>query len=279
MKTISVAEIRAAVRQMCIDANLYLPDDVISVLDRIAAKDNDPLVAMSLAQFRENRAVAAAERIPLCQDTGSAVVFIELGQEVRISGGLLEDAIQAGVAEGYRDGYLRKSIVTALSRVNTNDNTPAIIHMRLVAGDSLRIRVLPKGGGAENMSRMAMLKPSAGVAGVKAFVVDTIRQAGANPCPPVIVGVGVGGNFETAPLLAKRALMRELGSRNDDAALDELERALLAEINALHIGVQGFGGPDTALAVFIETMPCHFASLPVAVNLNCHVARHQQVIL
>ena len=279
MRAIHVDEIRAAVRKLCIDANLYLPSDVTAALENLSKKENSPLTEMCLTQFRANREVAAAEGLALCQDTGTAVVFIELGQEVQICGGLLTDAVQQGVADGYRDGYLRKSIVTALSRINTEDNTPAVIHLRLVAGEHLLIRVLPKGGGAENMSRMAMLKPSAGVEGVCDFVVDTVKLAGANPGPPVIVGVGIGGNFESAPILAKQALMREIGSRNPDPELDELEQKLLMRINQLNIGVQGFGGPDTALAVFLESMPCHFASLPVAVNLNCHVARHQQVIL
>ena len=278
-KIISVESIVSAVRDLAIEANRSLPDDVVAALDRILETETTPLAKMAAEQFALNRKVAREEGLPLCQDTGSAVVFVELGQELGITGGLLEDAIQKGVSLGYTEGYLRKSIVSAVSRENTGDNTPAIIHTRMVAGDQLTITLLPKGGGAENMSRLQMLKPSAGIEGIKSFVIETVKVAGANPCPPVIVGVGIGGNFETAPLLAKRALMREIGSINIDPALAEMEAELLTAINGLNIGVQGFGGPNTALAVFIETMPCHFASLPVAINLNCHVARHRRVVL
>jgi fumarate hydratase subunit alpha len=217
--------------------------------------------------------------LPLCQDTGTAVVFIELGQDVRIEDGLLTDAINTGVAKGYEEGYLRKSMVDPISRINTNDNTPAVIQIRPVAGDTMKITLAPKGGGAENMSALTMLSPSAGLDGIKRFVIDTVHNAGANPCPPVIVGVGIGGNFEEVTLLAKTALLRPIGHLAILPDIVALEAELLTEINNLGIGAQGFGGFSTALAVHIETAPCHFASLPVAVNLNCHVARHKSVIL
>ena len=279
MRTIDCAEIRAAVSQLCIEANLHLPEDVCQEIDRMAAEEERPLCQTMLRQMQENRRVAMESGLALCQDTGSAVIFVELGQDVHISGGSLNEAIHTGVAEGYQRGYLRRSIVTALGRVNTGDNTPAIIHLDLVPGEQLRITIAPKGGGAENMSAAAMLKPAVGIKGVADFVVDTVRKAGANPCPPVVVGVGVGGNFETAPLLAKKALLRSIGSNNPDPQAAELEQTLLERINQLGIGIMGFGGKHTALAVFVETMPCHFASLPVAVNLNCHVARHQTALL
>lgn len=279
MRTIECQDITAAVARLCIDSNLYLPEAVVAKLDSLAADETSALGRTALQAFADNRRVAAADKLALCQDTGAAVIFVELGQEAVISGGLLNDAINAGVAQGYREGYLRKSMVTALTRVNTGDNTPAIIHLELVAGDRLTIRVLPKGGGAENMSRLAMLKPSAGVEGVRRFVIDTVAEAGPNPCPPIVVGVGVGGDFERCAELAKKALCREIGSLNPDPRLARLEEEWLAEVNRLGIGVQGFGGPHTALALFIEEQPCHFASLPVAVNLNCHCDRCGKVVL
>ena len=279
MREIDCEAIRQAVYRLCMEANLRLPEDVCSAIDQMAKRETRPLCQAMLEQMQANRRIAAETRLALCQDTGSAVVFVELGQEVHITGGPLYDAIQRGVAEGYRDGYLRCSIVTALGRINTGDNTPAILHTEIVPGDQLTITLAPKGGGAENMSAAAMLKPAAGVSGVIDFVIETVRKAGANSCPPIVVGIGIGGNFEMAPLLAKRALMRAIGSRNTDPELACLEQDLFEKINALGIGVMGFGGVNTALDVFIEAMPCHFASLPVAVNLNCHVARHQTVIL
>jgi fumarate hydratase subunit alpha len=231
-------------------------------------------------QIIENACIAAENKVPICQDTGVAVVFLELGQDLRIEGGDLYEAINQGVRKGYLDGYLRKSIVNhPLLRINTGDNTPAVIHLKLVAGDNLKITVAPKGGGSENMSGIKMLKPSAGVEGVKEFVIETIATAGADPCPPIIVGIGIGGNFEKCALLAKEALLREVGkpSKIPDIALLEME--LLHDINSLGIGPQGLGGIITALAVNIEIYPCHIASLPVAVNINCHAARHKEVIL
>lgn len=279
MREIDCETIRQAVGRLCVEANLRLPKDVCIAIDRMAEHESRPLCQTMLAQMQKNRRVAEETGLALCQDTGSAVVFIELGQDVHITGGQLYAAIQDGVSQGYKEGYLRRSIVTALTRINTGDNTPAILHTEIVPGDRLTLTIVPKGGGAENMSASAMLKPSVGVSGVVDFVVDTVRKAGANPCPPIVVGVGIGGDFETAPLLAKRALLRTIGSRNSDPELASLEQALLERINALGIGVMGFGGENTALAVFVETMPCHFASLPVAVNLNCHVARHQTLVL
>ena len=279
MRTIDCKDITAAVARLCIDSNLYLPRPVVDKLDSLAADETSALGRTALEAFAANRRIAAEEKLPLCQDTGLAVVFVKLGQEVCISGGLLTDAINAGAAQGYQEGYLRKSMVTALERVNTGDNTPAVIHLELVAGDRLTISVLPKGGGAENMSRLAMLKPSAGVAGVRSFVLDTVAEAGPNPCPPIVVGVGVGGDFERCAELAKKALCREIGSVNPDPRLARLEEEWLAQVNALGIGIQGFGGPHTALALFIEEQPCHFASLPVAVNLNCHCDRCGKVVL
>ncbi len=279
MREIPCETIQEAVRRLCIEANLFLPEDVCRGIDRMASSETRSLCREMLGQMQENRRVSAETGLALCQDTGTAVVFVELGQEVHISGGFLYDAIQAGVAQGYAEGYLRRSIVSALERVNTGDNTPAIIHITLAPGEGLTITVAPKGGGAENMSAAAMLKPSAGLVGVADFVVDVVQKAGANPCPPVVVGVGVGGNFETAPLLAKRALLRPLDSHSPDPFAVKLEQELLARINGLGVGVMGFGGENTALSVLVETMPCHFASLPVAVNLNCHVARHRTAVL
>lgn len=279
VREIKAAAITAAISEMCIAANLYLPDDVCRALDALRERESNPLGRMAAEQFAANREIAAREQLALCQDTGSAVVFADVGQEAHISGGLLEDAVNRGVAQGYREGYLRKSIVTALSRENSGDNTPAILHTRLVEGDQLKLTLLPKGGGAENMSRLAMLKPAAGEQGILIFLLETLRLAGSNPCPPVIIGVGIGGNFERAPLLAKYALLREIGSRHPEPEIAALEQTWLTAVNGLGIGIQGFGGEHTALDLFIETMPCHFASLPVAVNLNCHVARHRTVIL
>jgi fumarate hydratase subunit alpha len=229
----------------------------------------------------ENHRLAAREQRPACQDTGLAVVFLELGQDVRIEGGDLVAAINEGVRRGYEKGYLRKSVVAEplFERKNTRDNTPAIIHTSIVAGDKLKITLAPKGGGAENMSGVAMMIPAAGVEGVRKFVIEQVRKAGPNPCPPVVVGVGIGGNFEVAPLLAKKALVRPMGSRNPNPAYAALEDELLEAINKLGIGPQGLGGSTTALAVHVEYAPCHIASLPVAVNLNCHVSPHQSITL
>ncbi|MDS1030819.1 fumarate hydratase [Bacillota bacterium LX-D] len=280
MKEIAYGTIVEAVAELCIKANYFLSDDVKVALDEATKSELSPLGKEILQDLYSNVEIASREQVPICQDTGTAVVFVEIGQNVFINGGLLRDAINAGVKKGYSEGYLRKSIVSnPLQRENTGDNTPAIIHTELVEGDSLKITVAPKGGGSENMSALTMLTPSAGIQGVKSFVLDTIKKAGPNPCPPIIVGLGIGGNFELAPLLAKKALLREIGQYNQDPIAAKLEKELFSEINCLGIGPEGFGGSTTTLAVNIELYPCHIASLPVAVNINCHVARHQSVII
>jgi fumarate hydratase subunit alpha len=280
VKEIAYQMIADQVAEMSIQANCVLSEDLLAALKRAYDEEEAPTGKEVLAQILENDAIAAKELIPACQDTGTAVVFVELGSDVQITGGELYDAINEGVRKGYTDGYLRKSIVSdPFRRVNTKDNTPAIIYTDLVKGDKLKITLMPKGGGAENMSEVRMLAPAAGVEGVKAFVIDRVCRSGANPCPPIVVGVGIGGGFERAAYLAKRALLRKIGSRNPDPFYAEMEAELLREINDLGIGPQGFGGRVTALAVFIEAAPCHIASLPVGVNINCHVARHRTVVL
>lgn len=233
-----------------------------------------------IQQLLKNADIARSEEVPMCQDTGFTVVFVELGQDVHIEGGSLEDAINEGVRRGYTEGYLRKSIVGhPLERVNTGDNTPAVIHVKLVPGDKMKIIVAPKGGGSENMSGIKMLKPAEGIEGVKKFVLDTVKNAGPNPCPPIIVGVGIGGTFEKCALLAKEALLRPVGTPNSRPEIARLENELLDEINSTGIGPQGLGGRYTALAVHIEIYPAHIASLPVAVNINCHASRHKETVL
>ncbi|WP_338825788.1 L(+)-tartrate dehydratase subunit alpha [Moorella thermoacetica] len=279
-RTITCSEITAAVASLCKEANYYLGEDVREALDRALKEEISPPGQGVLRQLLENAAIAAAEEVPICQDTGAAVVFLDLGQDVRITGGYLYDAINAGVAKGYTEGYLRKSMVfPPVDGKNTGDNTPAIIHTRIVPGDKLTITLAPKGGGSENMSAVGMLTPAAGIPGIKKFVLDTVKKAGPNPCPPIIVGVGIGGNFEKCALLAKEALLRPLGQPHPRAEIAQLEQELLREINCLGIGPQGFGGRVTALAVHIEIFARHIASLPVAVNIQCHAARHKSVTL
>jgi len=279
VREIRADEIKRAVKKLCMDANYYLPQDVIDALRKGYEREVSPIGKDILKKILKNIEVAGKQKLPLCQDTGVAVFFIDLGQEVKIVGKSLEDAINEGVREGYSEGYLRKSMVAdpLFDRTNTKDNTPCIMHIRIVRGNKVRIVFVPKGGGAENMSRVAMLKPADGVKGVKRFVIQTVEEAGPNPCPPLIIGVGIGGNFEEVSLLAKRALLRKIGQHNPDARYAELEDELLVEINRLGIGPQGLGGRITALAVNIEHFPCHIASLPVAVNLQCHAARHKEV--
>ncbi len=280
MREIDASDITAAVRSLCQEANFDLPDDVLDALRKAAEREESPTGREILRQCLRNARIAREERVPLCQDTGFAVVFLDLGQEVRIVGGDLTEAVNAGVREGYAEGYLRKSIVAdPLRRKNTSDNTPAMIHVAIVPGDRLKITVAPKGGGSENMSAVRMLAPADGEEGIKNFVVEWVKQAGANPCPPVVVGVGIGGTFEGVALLAKKALLRPLGSAHPDPFYARLERELGERINALGVGPQGLGGRVTALGVQIEVFPCHIASLPVAVNLNCHATRHQSVTL
>ena len=280
MKEINVSEITKHIRQLCIDSNYYLSDDVRNKLKE--AYDNEPwLIAKDiLEKIMINADISKNEDMPMCQDTGVTCVFVELGQDVHIVGGSLEEAINEGVRQGYNDGYLRKSVVKdPLNRVNTKDNTPAMIYYNVVSGDKLKLTVAPKGFGSENMSRLKMLKPSDGIEGVKSFILETVKLAGPNPCPPIVVGVGVGGTFDKAANLAKKSLMRPLAKRNDNPFYAELEEELLKSINELGIGPQGFGGKSTALAVNIEYYPTHIAGLPVAVNINCHATRHAEVEL
>lgn len=279
MREISSEKITQVVRRLCIEANCHLPGDVKCAIEKSHRGETWPQAREILERIVENYAIADRENCPICQDTGVACVFVKMGQEVHVQGNLAE-AIHEGVRQGYRDGYLRKSVVRdPLDRVNTGDNTPAMIYYDIVPGDSFEITVAPKGFGSENMSQIKMLKPSDGLQGVKDFVVQVVKDAGPNPCPPIVVGVGIGGTFDKAALLAKKALMRHAGEPNPVPFYAELEQELLEKINALGIGPQGFGGKTTALAVHIEQMPTHIAGLPVAVNINCHVTRHQTEVL
>jgi fumarate hydratase subunit alpha len=273
---IPVSLITEKVAELCVEANFDLPPDVERALKRALEEEESPLGKEVLRSLWENLRIAREERIPLCQDTGMVVVFVELGQEVEISGGSLTEAINRGVARGYQEGYLRKSVVSdPLRRVNTGDNTPAVIHYEVVPGKVFRITVMPKGFGSENCTALGMLKPADGVEGVKRFVIEAVDAAASNPCPPVTVGVGIGGTSEKALLLAKRALLRPVGSPHPDPYLAQLEKELKEEINSLGYGPAGFGGRVTALAVHIETYPTHIAGLPVAVSINCHASRHK----
>ena len=280
MRQINTEEITDTVEKICIDANYNLGDDLVVSLQNALNKEESPLGKEVIAQILENAEIGKNEQVPVCQDTGFAVVFVEIGQEVIIEGQSLQEAINEGVRRGYKNGYLRKSIVkNPLDRVNTGDNTPTAIHTNIVPGDKLKITFLAKGGGCENMSRTAMLTPAQGRDGVIDFVVNTVKSAGANPCPPIIVGVGLGGTFEYATLLSKKAILRPVGSHNNDSNTANLEDELLEEINKLGIGPQGFGGKVTALAVHVETYPCHIATLPVAVNIECHSHRHKTIVI
>jgi len=280
MREIHVDEIIKAVRKLCIDANYYLSDDIKQKLEE-AYKEEDWSIAKDiLEKILENAGIAKNQNMPMCQDTGMTCVFVDLGQDVHIVGGMLEDAINEGVRQGYADGYLRKSVVKdPLDRVNTGDNTPAVVHYDIVPGDKIKITVSPKGFGSENMSKLKMLRPADGVEGVKNFILQTVKEAGPNPCPPIIVGVGIGGTFEKSALLAKKSLLRPVTKRNDNPFYAELEEELLQKVNALGIGPQGFGGRSTALCVNIETYPTHIAGLPVAVNISCHATRHAEIEL
>lgn len=280
MKILNVKEIENAVRQLCSDTNYILGDDVKECIHSCRLRETWPVAGDVLASIEENIEIAAKGEYPLCQDTGMACVFLEIGQGVVLEGGSAEDAVNRGVRAAYEEAYLRKSIVAdPLRRVNTGDNTPAAIYWELVPGNNVKITVAPKGFGSENMSRIAMLPPSAGEDGVKNFVVETCSKAGANPCPPIVVGVGIGGNFDKAALMAKKALLRPLDSSNEEEYYRNMEDELLERINALGIGPQGFGGRTTALKVNVLAAPTHIAGLPVAVNINCHVCRHGEVIL
>jgi fumarate hydratase subunit alpha len=276
MREVSASQVREAVKRLAVECNLNLGEDMLTALRKALPEEESPAGKMVLEKLIENAELASAERMPICQDTGLAVVFVEMGQDVHIKGDLAA-AINEGVRQGYQEGYLRKSAADPLTRKNTGDNTPAIIYYELVPGERLRISFMAKGGGAENMSTLKMLKPAEGLEGVKSTVVEAVSSAGANPCPPIIVGVGIGGTFELAALNAKKALLREVGTRNPDPELADLEKDLLDEINKLGIGPQGYGGRITALAVFIRRHAGHIASLAVAVNLQCHANRHMSV--
>ncbi|HHY32747.1 MAG TPA: fumarate hydratase [Firmicutes bacterium] len=281
LREVNVADVRAAIKKLCVSANCNVPRETIAALERALENEESPVGREILKQILENHRIARDEGVPACQDTGVAMVFVEVGQDVHFVGGDLYAAINDGVRQGYTEGYLRKSIVNdpLFRRVNTGDNTPAVVYVDIVPGTQVKITVAPKGGGAENMSGVAMLTPAAGVEGVKRFVVERVEKAGSNPCPPVVVGVGIGGTFDRVALLAKRALLRPVGSHNPDPMYAKLEEELLTEINKLGIGPQGLGGRTTALAVNIEYAPCHIASMPVAVNLNCHVGPHETIVL
>lgn len=281
MREIDAQEVTKTVSQLFQEACHYLPEDVLTSLKQAREAEESAVGRDVLDRILDNAEVSANEKIPLCQDTGTAVVFLELGQDAHIAGGDLYTAINEGVRQGYTEGYLRKSMVRQpySSRVNTKDNTPAVIHTDIVPGDRLKITVMPKGGGAENMARLAMLSPARGRQGVIDFVVNAVDEAGSNPCPPVIVGVGIGGTAEKAVLVAKKALLRKVGEPNPDAEVAELEKEILHRVNNLGIGPMGYGGRNTALAVHAEVFPTHIASLPVAVNLQCYSARHKEAIL
>lgn len=280
MRTIDTTTIINAVEKLCIEANFFLNDDIKAGLIRACQQEESDTGLSVLSSLIKNADIASHERMAICQDTGMAIIFVELGQEVQITGGSLEGALNEGVRRGYKKGHLRNSVVSdPLKRENTKDNTPAVIHYELKEGDGFKIHVAPKGFGSENMSALKMLKPSDGVEGVKKVVLDTVSQAGANPCPPIVVGVGIGGSMEKAAFLAKKALMRPIDLNHPDPYYKDLENELLAGINKLGIGPAGLGGRITALGVNIETYPTHIAGLPVAVNIGCHVTRHKSVAL
>ena len=281
MRNIAAKEVTETVSRLCQEANFFLPDDVLSALQQARQTEESPLGQQTLDQILDNAKLAQEEEMAICQDCGTTVVYLEVGQEVHITGGDLYQAITEGVRQGYDQGYLRKSMVTQpfSARVNTKDNTPAVIHTDIIPGDKLKIIVMPKGGGSENMTRLFMLTPARGRQGIIDSVVQAVDEAGSNPCPPVIVGVGVGGTAEKAMALAKKALLRPVGAHNPDTEVAEVEKEMLQRINALGIGPQGFGGRATSLAVHVETFPAHIASMPLAVNLQCHAARHKEAVL
>ena len=275
VRTINVNEITKNIKEMCIEANHYLSPDMDKAMKQAEQTEKSPLGKQILGQLQENLKIAAEDMIPICQDTGMAVIFLEIGQDVHFEGGLLEDAVNEGVRQGYVDGYLRKSVVKdPLIRENTKDNTPSILHTKIVAGNKVKIKVAPKGFGSENMSRVFMLKPAEGIEGVKEAILTAVKDAGPNACPPMVVGVGIGGTFEKCALMAKEALTREVGTHSDIPYVKEMEEEVLEKINGLGIGPGGLGGTTTALAVNINTYPTHIAGLPVGVNICCHVNRH-----
>ncbi len=280
MRVIEASLISEKVKEMCIEANYALPKDIYALLKEGISQEEMPLSKGTLEVIKRNADIAKSKKRPICQDTGMACIFIELGQDVHIEGNLT-DAINEGVRQGYVEGYLRKSVVAdpLFERKNTNDNTPALIHYEIVPGDKLKIIVAPKGFGSENMCQLKMLKPSDGVEGVKQFVLDTVEQAGPNPCPPIVIGVGIGGNFENVALLSKKAMLKDANEHHEDPRYSALEKELLESINALGIGPAGYGGATTALSLHIETLPTHIAGLPCAVSICCHVARHKEMVL
>lgn len=281
MRVVNVSEITDVVEKLCIESNYYLPEDVRIALENALEVEESPLGKEIIQDILKNQEIARIKNVPICQDTGLAVLFLELGQDVRLIGGALEEAINEGVRRGYEKGYLRKSTVDDpfMERKNLGDNTPAIIHTKIVPGDKVKMILAPKGGGSENMSALAMLKPSDGVEGIRKFVLDTVEKAGSNPCPPIIVGVGIGGTIEKTTLIAKQSLLRNIGEHNPNPKIAELEKELLVQVNNMGIGPQGFGGRTTALAVHIETFPAHIASMPVAINIQCHAARHLEATI
>jgi fumarate hydratase subunit alpha len=280
MREIHVSAVTDAVKKLCIEANYDLEPDMLRAFDRALTAERSPAGKQVLQILKDNAELARTKRIPYCQDTGMVVCFVEVGQDVHITGGLLTEAIDEGVRQGYTEGYLRASIVRSpFDRVNTKDNTPAVIHPAIVAGAGLKIQIMAKGGGCENRSKYRMLTPAEGIDGAKDWIIDCVRTAGPDACPPLIAGVGVGGTFERAALLSKKALFRELGSANPDPVLDALERELLDRANRLGIGPQGYGGDTTAFGIHILAYPCHITSLPVAVTIECHAHRHKEVAL
>lgn len=280
MREIDVKIITEKVANLCINANRHLPQDVRCAIKKCRECEDGEIAKGVLDKIIENFEIADSECVPICQDTGMACVFLEIGQDVHFVGGSLNDAVNEGVRVGYRDGYLRKSVVKdPVRRGNTGDNTPAMIYTEIVEGDKVKITVAPKGFGSENMSAIRMFKPSAGLQGIKDFIIETVENAGPNPCPPMVVGVGIGGTFDKAALLAKKALLRPLGSHNEDEFYSSLEDEMLEKVNALGIGPQGFGGKTTAIGLNIETMPTHIAGMPCAININCHVTRHETEVI
>ena len=280
MRSIHVDTITAAVKKLCIEVNYVAGEDIVSAIKEGAETEASPIGRNILNQILENASLAKEKQMPICQDTGMAIVFLTVGQDVHFEGGSVTDAINEGVRQGYEDGFLRKSVVSdPLIRINTGDNTPAVIHYELVSGDQVKIEVSPKGFGSENMSQIHMLKPADGVEGVKEAIIRTVDEAGGNACPPIIVGVGIGGSFEKSAILAKRALLRNLNEHSELDHIREIEEDVLTKVNQLGIGPQGLGGSTTALAIHIETYPTHIAGLPVAVNISCHVTRHGKVTL
>lgn len=277
---ITALQITETVKRLCIETNYYLGDDCASALNSALKNETLDLSKEIINQMVRNLEIASKENLPICQDTGIVVVFVELGQDAKITGGNITDAINEGVRQGYKEGYLRKSVVKdPLRRENTGDNTPAVIHYEIVPGDRIKIIVMPKGAGSENMSQMKMFPPQVSINEIEGFVLNTVKSAGANPCPPIIVGIGIGGTFEKSAILSKKALLRTIGSKNPDPFYADLEKGLLEKINDLGIGPMGVGGKTTCLDVFIETYPCHIASLPVSVNIQCWVARHREAVL